>query len=228
MSRSFSTWHRREIGSVLLVTLVILITWQIPMLSWISYPFRLFGTFIHEICHGIAAVITGGRFQEFVVEADLSGLALSAGGVRWFITSAGYVGSAVFGGLLLRLSARHVSSRTLLMGLGVVLGVLCLLFVRSMFGIASGLLLAAALIAAAQRLPSRWAETLLLVLAVELIFDGFNSLIGLIFLSSQSQVNTDAQIMAAATGLPALLWAVVWTAISAAILVFTLRDVYRW
>lgn len=41
------------------------------------YPFRLFGTFVHELSHGLAAVATGGEFQRFSVQPDVSGLQLA-------------------------------------------------------------------------------------------------------------------------------------------------------
>jgi hypothetical protein len=44
-----------------------------------------------------SAVITGGAFRRFEINPDLSGVAFSAGGVAWIISSAGYVGSALFG-----------------------------------------------------------------------------------------------------------------------------------
>jgi hypothetical protein len=48
------------------------------------------------------------------------------------------------------------------------------------------------------------------------------------FLSAFSPgTHTDAQNMATHTGLPAVLWAVVWTVISLVILVYTLKIYYR-
>lgn len=227
MSNRFVGWRGRDLGALVFVALAILVLWHVPGLGLLFYPFRVFGTFVHEISHGLAAIATGGTFQRFVVNPDLSGTAWSAGGWSWLITSAGYIGSAVFGGALVLAAARGVRAQTLLFWLGAALGLLCLLFVRNLFGIASGLLLATALIVAAQRLPARWAEGLLLILAVQLMLGGLESLFGLVRLSAASQSLTDAAIMAQATGVPALVWAVVWTVISLAMLVGTLRVAYK-
>jgi hypothetical protein len=215
MSGFSDGWRWSELAGLAVLTLVLLVLWQIPGVGLVVYPFRLFGTFVHEISHGLAALATGGDFHRFTVSPDLSGLAWSAGGWRWVISSAGYVGSAVFGGVLILLAARGVASRVLLMALGLVLGVLCLLFVRNLFGIATGLALAAAMF------------IVLLVLALQLVLDGFNSLFTLLRLSAASNVQTDALSMAQATGVPAVLWTVVWAAISLAMLLFTLRLAYR-
>jgi hypothetical protein len=227
MSGFSDGWRWSELVGLAALTLALLVLWQIPGVGLVVYPFRLFGTFVHEISHGLAALATGGDFHRFTVSPDLSGLAWSAGGWRWVISSAGYVGSAVFGGVLILLAARGVASRLLLMVLGLVLGVLCLLFVRNMFGIATGLALAAAMFLAGYRLRAPWSDIVLLVLALQLVLDGFNSLFTLLRLSAASNVQTDALSMAQATGVPAVIWTVVWAALSLAMLAFTLRLAYR-
>lgn len=227
MAYIFSDRRQRDTLVILGLALGTLILWRIPTLGFLFYPFQLFGTFVHEISHGMAAIITGGTFQRFAVNPDLSGVAWSAGGVRWVVTSAGYIGSAAFGGVLVLLATWGVPPRRILLGLGAALGLLCLLFVRNLFGIAVGLGLAALLVGAAGRLPPRWAGLLVLFLAVQLMLDGLNSLLGLIQLSSRSAALTDAQIMARATGVPALVWALVWTVVSVAILGATLQLAYR-
>lgn len=225
MANRLVDWRGRE-GILVGVAAAILVLWHVPGLGLIFYPFQVFGTFIHELSHGLAAIATGGSFHRFVVNPDLSGVAWSAGGLSWIVTSAGYIGSAAFGGLLALLAARGARSREVLFWLGVGLGLLCLLFVRSVFGIVSGLVLAASLLFAAQRLTLRWADGLLLVLAVQLMLGGLESLFGLVQLSAASHAMTDAAIMQQSTGIPAIVWALLWTAVSIVILLITLRTAY--
>ena len=220
-------WRFREMLVVLGLALALVLLGNVPVLGWLFYPFRVFGTFVHELGHGLAAILTGGQFQRFAVNPDLSGSALSADGVRWIIASAGYVGSALFGGLLVILSSRGVPARKVLLWLGVILGVLCLLFVRNFFGAVTGLGLAAALIFAGRRLAPLWADGLLLLLAVQMMLGSLNSLLDLLQLSVFSRTTTDAALMAQATGIPAMFWALLWTAISGVILFFALRIAYR-
>lgn len=227
MSGFSDGWRWSELVGLAALTLVLLVLWQIPGVGLAVYPFRLFGTFVHEISHGLAALATGGDFHRFTVSPDLSGLAWSAGGWRWVISSAGYIGSAVFGGLLILLAARGVASRVLLMVLGLALALLCLLFVRNLFGIGTGLALAAAMFLAGYRLRPPWSDMVLLVLALQLVLDGFNSLFTLLRLSAGSTVQTDAMSMAQATGIPAVVWTVIWAAVSLAMLLLTLRLAYR-
>jgi hypothetical protein len=218
---------RRHWLGLLVLAFALIGLWQVPWLGWVAWPFRLFGTFVHELSHGLAAIATGGDFQRFSVSPDLSGLAWSAGGIRVVVSSAGYIGSAIFGGVLIWLQARGWSPRTLLLGLGIGFGVLCLLFVRNAFGIASAGVLTAALLAAALRLREPWREGLLEVLALQLILDGYSSLFTVLHLARTGNTQTDAQAMADMTWLPASFWAVAWMVVSTAILVFVLHRAMR-
>jgi hypothetical protein len=222
VGRGWRRWFALAALALLLVGL-----WQVPWLGWLVYPFRVFGTFVHELSHGLAAIATGGDFVRFAVSPDLSGVAHSAGGWRVVVASAGYIGSAVFGGVLLVLHARLWSSRTLLFGLGAIFGVLCLLFVRNLFGIAAGLLITVALIASAAKLALAARDLLVDVLALQLILDGYDSLFTVFALARDAGVRSDAQTLADLTWLPATWWAVIWMLVSTAILFGALRLAVR-
>lgn len=219
-------WQRHWL-TALLLGMAIIVAWQVPWLSAVVYPFRLFGTFVHELCHGLTAIATGGNFQRFEVQTDLSGVAWSAGGVRVLVASAGYVGSAIAGGVFILLYQRLLSSRALLYAIGGLLAVLCLLFVRNLFGIASGLTLSALFIAAGWKLPPSWRDLLLMTLALQLILDGYNSLFTVLSLSTGSATHTDAHTMAQLTFVPASVWVVIWMALSSVVLIHALRWSYR-
>ena len=208
--------------------LLSVLLWRLPAVGWLLYPFQLLNTFVHELSHGIAATVTGGDFRRFVVRPDLSGTAWSAGGVGWIVVSAGYLGSAVVGGVLTVLSGRGVSARLVLWGLGLGLGLMCLLFVSNFFGVVAGLLTAAALCAAGRLLPKLWADTLLLLLAVQMMLNSLDSLFDLFQLSAAAPgAVTDAQIMSRATGVPAVVWALRWSLVALAILGSSLCFAYR-
>ncbi len=218
-------WLRHWSGTLVL-GLLILLAWQVPWLNILVYPFRLFGTFVHELSHGLAAILTGGRFHRFAVETDLSGVAWSAGGIRVIVSSAGYLGSAMAGGILILLYQRMLSSRVLLILLGATLAILCVLFVRNLFGIVSGLGLASLLLLAGFRLPSSWRDLLLMTLALQLILDGYNSLFTVLSLSTDSATHTDAHTMAQLTLVPASIWVLLWMSLSTLVLYYVLRWSY--
>ena len=114
---------------------------QLPILRWLVYPFQLFATLIHELSHGLAALATGGHFVAFTISADTSGLATTAGGWRWLVISAGYLGAALFGALLLVSTNRSPGPRArrwLAAGLGLFFALMTLLFARNLTAIAVG------------------------------------------------------------------------------------------
>ena len=79
----------------------------VPYGEWLIYPFQLFGTFIHEAGHALAALLTGGRVESFVVNLDTSGYVRSRGGSRLITVSAGYPASALAGAALLYAGTRR-------------------------------------------------------------------------------------------------------------------------
>ncbi len=100
-------------------------------LTAITYPVRLFVTFVHEAGHALAALLTGGQVQSFTVSPDGSGYAITAGGNESLILPAGYLGAALFGALLFLLSSRAPSltrALSLLLGIGFI--ALTVLFAR--------------------------------------------------------------------------------------------------
>lgn len=228
MIRFLQGWRLGELLVILGLGLLTVTLWRVPLFGLLFYPFQLFNTFVHELSHGLAAILTGGEFRRFSVEPDLSGLAWSAGGIRWIITSAGYVGSAIFGAVLVIVAGWGWSARVVLSALGLILGLLCLVFVRNLFGLGAGIVLAALLFFAGRRLSEFWADGLLLLLAVQMMLNALDSVLDVVWLSTyRAGVRTDAQIMQDMTGLPAIFWALVWALISLCILVFALAIAYR-
>ena len=71
--------------------------------TFVVYPFRLFVVFLHEISHGIAAVLTGGSIVRIGLSFDEGGVCLTRGGWRLLILNSGYLGSLLWGALFLLL-----------------------------------------------------------------------------------------------------------------------------
>lgn len=108
--------------------LVAFALWQMQGLFFVTYPLRLFVTMIHELGHGTAAILTGGSFVRFEVSQRGAGLAYTSGGMRFVVIQAGYVGAALFGAALLFLTNRSGRPGAVAIGLGLIIGVLTLLF----------------------------------------------------------------------------------------------------
>lgn len=115
--------RRKVLGITALALVIAYLLWVNPMnwgiVSAVMYPLRLFVTFIHEVGHSVAALISGGEVIGFQVSPDGSGLAITRGGNRALIISAGYLGAALFGSVLFYLVnrfPRYVNMLALLLG----------------------------------------------------------------------------------------------------------------
>jgi hypothetical protein len=93
--------HRNSLVLAVAAFVVVFLLWQWSAASNVLYPFRLLVTFVHETGHGLAALVTGGRFIGFEVASNGSGLTSTSGGADWAIKPMGYLGAAIFGAVLL-------------------------------------------------------------------------------------------------------------------------------
>jgi hypothetical protein len=215
-------WTRPAVLQLVGLAALSVLLWRLPLISLLFYPFRLFNTFVHELSHGLAAMISGGEFHRFYIHPGRDGLALVRGGSLLLVASAGYVGSALFGAALLFMVASALANRTLLVLLGGALLALCLVFVRNLFGFVAGLLLAAAMIAAGLYLPERYITWLLTFLAIQTALSALDNVVVLMHLSLRGRATafpSDAQVLARHTGIPALVWALLWCLIALGLIV---------
>ena len=118
----------RGVFLALIAFLVAFFVWQSQGLSFVTYPLRLFVTMIHELGHGLSAILTGGEFLRFEVSKRGAGLAYTRGGSRFVVIQAGYLGTAIFGAILLYLANRSKRPGPIAVGVGLFIGVLTLLF----------------------------------------------------------------------------------------------------
>jgi len=70
-------------------------------------------TFLHEFGHAFFSIISGGTVHSLAVNNDGSGVTTTSGGSQGLCTIGGYVGSAIFGNVMLWLSGSKWSSITL-------------------------------------------------------------------------------------------------------------------
>ncbi len=205
----------------------------------ILYPFRLLVTFIHEMGHVLTTILSGGHFVSFHVFGDGSGVTLSDGGSLYVILPAGYLGSALFGAVLLYTANRVKRVQWVALACGIFFIGAALLFcsnvpedlfaaVGSVFALILGITAGLGLIALG-RFASRWVTVL--VLNTLAFVAGFEVVSDFLFLLSHQaagigDIPNDAAQMALLMHTNTLTWIIVWAAIailmvgSAAILAF--------
>jgi hypothetical protein len=204
------------------IAIVALLLWNTPVV----YPLKIFVVFLHELSHGLAAIVTGGRIERIELSAAEGGLCVTRGGSPFWTSSAGYLGSLLWGALLLVLASRSRMDRLVAAALGLLTLGVTLLYVRSAFGFAYGLLAGAALAAAAWRLPAAALDLLLRVIGVvSCLYAVWDIGSDVLF---RDVPGSDAHALATLTGIPAVVWGVIWVVIALAVCGLTLRaTLYR-
>ena len=122
---------RPQAMTLLFAAIISIALWFIPFAEILSYPFRLFVTFIHEGGHAIAALLTGNSVQSLSIAMNGSGETYTTqGGMisQMIVSSAGYIGAMTFGSLLLVLIRRAVAARIVLLGSAVIVFALTMIF----------------------------------------------------------------------------------------------------
>ncbi|MEP7213673.1 MAG: M50 family metallopeptidase [Acidobacteriota bacterium] len=236
---------RPQVKLLMIATLASLLlwvaSWYLPLVGYIVYPLQLFATFIHEGSHVLAAILTGGAVQSLTVSPDTSGEVYSVGSgwfSQLFISSAGYVGTTAFGAALLAWIRYGLSSKRVLYISSGIVGVLTVIFgilapiwnffanvtLGSMaFTLLTGVALTAGLFCVARFASQKWANFAVAFLAVQCLLNAVFSLFELTFIAGFTNMHSDAANMAAATGLPGIVWAILWMGISVVLISVGMR-----
>lgn len=239
MRVSLSRDARPQAMTLLAATAISVVLWFIPYAEVLVYPFRIFVTFIHEGGHALAALVTGNSVQSLSVATNASGEVYSTtGGLlsQVLVSSAGYVGTMAFGGLLLVLIRKSVAARLVLLGSGIFVFALTLIYglFKPLFSghwsgipftLFAGVAITAGLILIARFASAKVATFFLSFLAVQCVLNALTDLKTVFFLSSPfaPSVHTDAVNMSMATGLPSMFWVIIWIVMAFGILWLVMR-----
>ena len=211
---------KRQIALIAGLTLWLGAVW---LLWWspVIYPLKLFVVLLHEASHAAMAVATGGEVLRIVVTPDQGGVCHCPGGNAFLTLSAGYLGSLGWGALILGMArARRPGPRNLTTVIGMAVLLLTALYVRNPFGILFGALFGAALVAV--RSAGRTVHVMILTAL------GLTScLYALLDINSdvldRPYLQSDAHMLAQMTGIPTVVWGVLWIGLGLAISVWLFR-----
>lgn len=217
-------------------------SWYFPFANYFVYPLQLFATFVHEGSHVLAALMTGGSVQSLTVSPDTSGAVWSMTN-SWLsqvlTSSAGYLGTTLFGILLLIWFRFKFSSRNAIYFTAGFVALMTVVFglvtpawnllsaqvtlASVLFTVISGAILASGLFAIAKFAPIKWVNFSLAFLAVQCLLNSFFSLKTLFVISATTDAHSDAMNMANATGIPAVAWVLIWIVLSVVMISVGLR-----
>ncbi len=153
-------------------------------------------------------------------------MAQTAGGWRFVVIPAGYLGVALFGAILIVLGRSHRWARIALgvIGAGMILlslryGVPSVFSAQVLSGLLttfSGIIFGGLFLWVAVKAAPGWIIFLIHFIAIKAILTAFSDLFGLIGISTTffNAAANDAQSMAELTYIPAIVWAVLWVMIA--------------
>lgn len=217
--------HQSAFGVACVVSVVL---WFLPFLRWVTVPLQYLNTHIHEAWHALAAVATGGQVAHIEVHANGNGETYTMGGSNFLISSAGYIGAALVGALVIALARTPKTARTALIVLSVVMAYSLLVWVRrDIFGMATGLAWIAALWGLAFYLDDEKKLFAAQFLGVQQCLNSIQSLFFLVQISGFGVKESDAGNMAKLTHVPAIVWSVLWCGVSLALMFFALKFSWR-
>ena len=185
---------------------------------YILYPFTIFSTWVHELCHGITAVLLGGQIVSLHIYKDGSGLAYTTStGENWkrvCIASAGYLGTATLGSIMLLIRRTRLGPTIGLISIGVGILISCILVVRNQFGLLSLPFIGIFLILAGWKLKAKYVRYLYAFLSVTCSLNALTSIKEL-FQPGVGYVNgeerySDAHTVADIAGGTYMLYAIIW------------------
>lgn len=202
---------------LLAITAVVFALWSTPVVL----PLKFLVVFFHELSHALMAMLTGGRVESLSVNFQQGGEVWTRGGSRFLTLTAGYLGSLLIGVGLLLIALRSRMDKAVLAGIGVVMLVVLVLYVRDIPAIIICGLTGAALIAASRFFSEQICDLILRVIGLSsLIFVPYDIWDDVI---RRSYLRSDARMLAEEIGGTTMIWGGLWFLVSLAVIYWCLR-----
>ena len=211
-------------------SLLTLALWFIPFAGVVTYPIRLFVTYLHEIGHALAALATFGGVNRVALDWSGSGVTFTQGGLGLLISSAGYLTTTVYGSALLLFLRRERNAKVAAIGTGALLLLITGLFGGNIVAWLAGLVFGAGCLLLGMKGRPKLVHFCMSFLAVQCLLNAFYDLRTVLYLSAfDPAFPTDARNMSQATGgfLPPVVWAAGWAVVSIGVVAGTLLIYYH-
>lgn len=204
---------------LLAITALVFALWHTPVVV----PLKILVVFLHELSHAVAAWLTGGSVEQISLSPAQGGFAVTRGGSRFAILSAGYLGSLVMGVALLLAALRSTADRYVTALLGIMMLVITILYVRDLFAAFFCVTAGLVLLSMARFLGHTANDLALRVIGLTSViyvpFDIFDDTI------ARSGLPSDAHMLAAEFGGPTIVWGGLWLLVSITVILACLRHV---
>lgn len=204
---------------LLTITVLVFALWHTPVVV----PLKILVVFLHELSHAVAAWLTGGSVEQISLSPAQGGFAVTRGGSRFAILSAGYLGSLVMGVLLLLAALRSTADRYVTAFLGAIMLLITVLYVRDLFAVGFCVAGGIVLLGMARFLSHSTNDLALRVIGLTSViyvpFDIFDDTI------ARAGMPSDAYMLAAEFGGTTMLWGGLWLLLSFLVIAVSFRRI---
>nr|WP_275116231.1 M50 family metallopeptidase [Aliiroseovarius subalbicans] len=190
------------------LTALVVALWTTPVML----PLRILVVFLHELSHGLAALLTGGSIEAISLSPNEGGLTTTRGGNLFAILSAGYLGSLVLGVTLFLAALRSRADRVVVGCLGAAMLVIAALWMREGFALAFTLGTGIWMLVVARFFPHEVSDMVLRVIGLtSMIYVPLDITSDTI---ARAHLHSDAYMLAERVGGATMLWGGLWLVIS--------------
>ena len=221
------TANRKQLLLLFVFLVVAIMFWN----TFLIYPIKLFVVMLHELSHGLMAELFGGDIINIQIDYRIGGYCRytvpDSFVARIMIASGGYLGSLIWGALILLGAVYTDKDRVITLAIGLVLLFLSWFVIKTgePFGIAMTVGFALFMILSARFLSDNFHDYFLkfigMMSCLYVIIDIKDDLI------LRSGVGSDADAIAGMTGIPSVAIGVIWLLLSAAVIYFTIKIGYK-
>lgn len=223
----------RPLLLLLIAAIVFLLLSRIPFGNYIQWPFVIITTFIHEMGHGLTAIIVGGELLKVEIYQNASGVAWTRtiGGWRQAAVAAGgLLAPSIAGAIFIMVGRNAKKSAITFLSLSLFILLCCALWIRSSFGLSILIPVGVLFLVLSQKSSQGFQQFLIQFMGVHMLVDTFTRTLNYVFSSSasvggeirHSDTSTIAQHLIGGH----FFWACTIALISIAILVIALRNSY--
>ncbi len=211
----------KQLWLLLAILAVVVLAWPYPAL----YPLKLLVVFFHECSHALMTLATGGRVVELAVNPLQGGHVISAGGNRFLILSAGYLGSSLWGVLIYLLAVGSRLDKAVMVLLGGTVAAVGVAFARTPFALGFALGAAALMVLIGVKAGREINDFVLRLIGLTSMLyaplDIYSDTI------ARAGSRSDALMLAQEFGGAELVWGAAWLALSVAVAVATVVIGFR-
>ncbi len=218
---------------LIFAALLFLLLSRIPYGHFIQWPFVIVTTFVHEMGHGIAAILSGGKLLNIELYQNASGLARTQTIPGWrqaFIAGGGLVAPAVLGGMFIVAGKSRTASSRVLLIFSLFILLSCVLWLRSGFGLIIMLPMGAGLLLIARKGSAMLQHFVIQFIGVHMLVDTFTRTLRYLFSSSVNvggaQRHSDSAVIAQHLIGGQFFWACAIAILCLAIFYWSLRHSY--